>query len=65
MDPSRASGVPEPALTIEITPEGDTRVPFFPPEFSKFVVENLYTDEERQEWERHKGENPTGMIFCG
>lgn len=52
-------------LTIEITPEGDTHVPFFPPEFSQFVVDKLYTDKERFEWEKHKAMNPTGMIFCG
>ena len=54
-------------LVISVSPDGSVSVPFFPPSFSKFVINTMYTEKERET--HYKYQDPRSpvkdMIFCG
>lgn len=57
----------EKSLNIRILPNGDTKIDFFATCWSDFIVDNIYSEEERKKIK--SSEKETGIkfigIFCG
>jgi len=54
-------------MEISVSTDGSVSVPFFPPSFSKFIIDNMYNEKERKT--HYKYQDPKSsvkdMIFCG
>jgi hypothetical protein len=48
-------------LTIIVMPNGDTRIDFFPVSFSEFIIDNVYSKEERE----RLASTECRKIYCG
>jgi len=51
----------EECLTIKISPEGDTEIEFFPVSYSEFIIDYVYSKEDRE----RANALGTRKIYCG
>jgi len=48
-------------FTIIVKPNGDTEIPFFPISFSEFIIDYVYSKEERE----RMALTESRRIYCG